>query len=152
LGDKTLGKLREHGIESVEQLAQMTPEDLMQIQGVGEKTVERIRRVVTDYFERDQSGEGATSESTEAPIEEGETAELAETDETLATEAGAQNPTVEEPIAPEESASAVDAAGPETAEEQASAGEGDESELSDEIEPQEPDASHPAGAEVEKNK
>ncbi len=32
----------------------MTPEDLMQIQGVGEKTVERIRRVVTDYFERDR--------------------------------------------------------------------------------------------------
>ena len=39
----------------------MTPEDLMQIPGVGEKTVERIRRVVTDYFERDQSGEGAAS-------------------------------------------------------------------------------------------
>ena len=69
LGDKTLGKLREHGIESVEQLAQMTPEDLMQIQGVGEKTVERIRRVVTDYFERDQSGEGAAAEGGEAPIE-----------------------------------------------------------------------------------
>ena len=40
LGEKTLQQLREHGIETVEQLAQMTPEDLMQIQGVGEKTVE----------------------------------------------------------------------------------------------------------------
>ncbi len=33
LGDKTLQKLRDHGIETVEQLAQMTPEDLTQIQG-----------------------------------------------------------------------------------------------------------------------
>jgi N utilization substance protein A len=54
LGDKTLQKLRDHGIETVEQLAQMTPEDLTQIQGIGEKTVERIRRVVTDYFEAAQ--------------------------------------------------------------------------------------------------
>ncbi len=154
LGDKTLGKLREHGIESVEQLAQMTPEDLMQIQGVGEKTVERIRRVVTDYFERDQSGEGATSESTEAPIEveEGESAESAETDETLATEAAAQNPTAEETSASEESSSAVDAAGPETVEEQAAAEESDKIESSDEGEPKGPEASGPAGAEVEKNK
>ncbi len=154
LGDKTLGKLREHGIESVEQLAQMTPEDLMQIQGVGEKTVERIRRVVTDYFERDQSGEGATSESTEAPIEveEGESAESAETDETVATEAAAQNPTAEETSASEESSSAVDAAGPETVEEQAAAEESDKIESSDEGEPKGPEASGPAGAEVEKNK
>jgi len=57
LGEKTLEKLRGHGIETVEQLAQMTPEDLMQIQGVGEKTVERIKRVVTDYFERGPSVE-----------------------------------------------------------------------------------------------
>jgi N utilization substance protein A len=81
LGDKTLQKLREHGIESVEQLAQMTPEDLMQIPGVGEKTVERIRRIVTDYFERDESGsgqpaaaEGETPAADETPAE-GEEAE-----------------------------------------------------------------------------
>jgi hypothetical protein len=60
--------LREQGVESVEQLAQMTPDDLMQIRASGEKTVERIRRVVTDYFERDQSGEGAPGEGAEAPL------------------------------------------------------------------------------------
>ena len=54
LGDKTLQKLRDHGVETVEQLAQMTPDELTQIQGIGEKTVERIRRVVTDYFEQAQ--------------------------------------------------------------------------------------------------
>jgi N utilization substance protein A len=52
LGEKTLQKLRDHGVETVEQLAQMTPDELTQIQGIGEKTVERIRRVVTDYFEQ----------------------------------------------------------------------------------------------------
>src|SRR5213078_3423738 len=43
LGEKTLDKLRNHGVETVEQLAQMTPDELTQIQGIGEKTVERIR-------------------------------------------------------------------------------------------------------------
>jgi N utilization substance protein A len=57
LGEKTLQKLREHGVETVEQLAQMTPDELTQIQGIGEKTVERIRRVVTDYFEQAQQPE-----------------------------------------------------------------------------------------------
>ncbi len=62
LGDKTLQKLRDHGVETVEQLAQMTPDELTQIQGIGEKTVERIRRVVTDYFEQAQ-------QVAEAPVE-----------------------------------------------------------------------------------
>src|SRR5208283_1121440 len=93
LGDKTLQKLREHGIETVEQLAQMTPEDLMQIQGVGEKTVERIRRVVTDYFERDQSGEGSAPEGAEGSSEgeEGEKAESAETSTTPPSEVAPPN-------------------------------------------------------------
>jgi N utilization substance protein A len=60
LGEKTLEKLRNHGVETVEQLAQMTPDELTQIQGIGEKTVERIRKVVTDYFEQ----------GTEPPVEE----------------------------------------------------------------------------------
>jgi N utilization substance protein A len=52
LGDKTLQRLQEHGVETVEQLAQMTPDDLTQIPGIGEKTVDKIRRVVTEYFEQ----------------------------------------------------------------------------------------------------
>jgi N utilization substance protein A len=154
LGDKTLGKLREHGIESVEQLAQMTPEDLMQIQGVGEKTVERIRRVVTDYFERDQSGEGAAPEGTEAPIEaeEGEIVEAVETSETPDAETTASSAAAEETSATEEPADTVDAAGQEPAEEPATAEASDKIESPGEDEPQGPEASSPAGAEVEKNK
>jgi len=154
LGDKTLGKLRESGIESVEQLAQMTPEDLMQIQGVGEKTVERIRRVVTDYFERDQSGEGAAPEVAEAPIEaeEGEIAEASEASENPASDAEAATTTAEATSATKEAAGTVDAAGPETTEAPAPAEQSDKTEPSGEDEPQGPEPSEPAGTEVEKDK
>jgi len=65
LGVKTLQKLRDRGIETVEQLAQMTPDELTEIPGIGEKTVEKIRRIVTDYFER--GGEEAAAAG--APVE-----------------------------------------------------------------------------------
>jgi len=55
LGEKTIERLQSHGIETVEQLARMTPDELTEIPGVGEKTVERIRKVVTDYFEEGQA-------------------------------------------------------------------------------------------------
>src|SRR5487761_448794 len=74
LGEKTLQKLRDHGIESIEQLAQMTPIELTQIPGIGEKTVERIRGVVTDYFEQ---GESAAQADVEEEVKEA-TAEGAE--------------------------------------------------------------------------
>jgi N utilization substance protein A len=66
LGEKTLQRLREKGIETVEQLAQMTPDDLTQIPGIGEKTVEKIRRVVTDYFEQDDGSSAALAAAAEA--------------------------------------------------------------------------------------
>ena len=59
LGEKTLQKLKDHGIETVEQLAQMTPDELTQIPGIGEKTVEKIRQVVIEYFEQGEQAEQA---------------------------------------------------------------------------------------------
>jgi transcription termination/antitermination protein NusA len=75
LGEKTLEKLRNHGVETVEQLAQMTPDELTQIQGIGEKTVEKIRKVVTDYFEQGEAAVSAESapQTVEAGLETGET-------------------------------------------------------------------------------
>ena len=95
LGEKTLSKLRNHGVETVEQLAQMTPDELMDIQGIGEKTVDKIRVVVTEYFEQgsstaideeaaessDESGEGTDQA---APVTEPEPQEPS-----VAIEAGA---------------------------------------------------------------
>ena len=87
LGDKTLERLRNHGLETVEQLAQMTPEELTQIPGIGDKTVERIRRVVTEYFEAAaqpaeeeataEPAAAAPAESAPAPVEAAVAAEPA---------------------------------------------------------------------------
>jgi transcription termination/antitermination protein NusA len=71
LGDKTLQRLKDHGVDTVEQLAQMTPAELTKIPGIGEKTVDRIVRVVTDYFEQGQEEEAVEpevpAEAVEAP-------------------------------------------------------------------------------------
>jgi len=79
LGEKTLQRLREHGVETVEQLAQMTPADLTNIPGIGEKTVEKIRLVVTEYFEQgaveeEEPGvpEGIETEAEKVLTEQGE--------------------------------------------------------------------------------
>ena len=110
LGDKTLQKLRDHGVETVEQLAQMTPDELTQIQGIGEKTVERIRRVVTDYFEEAQR-------VAEAPVE-AEPATRA--DQPAAATAAAEVAATSEP-ATDEQASAGEPAAEETGVPQAEA-------------------------------
>jgi len=68
LGEKTLQRLKDHGLETVEQLAQMTPVQLTEIPGIGEKTVERIRKVVTDYFEAaETASEAQVSAAPEVP-------------------------------------------------------------------------------------
>jgi N utilization substance protein A len=120
LGEKTLQRLRDKGIETVEQLAQMTPDDLTQIPGIGEKTVEKIRRVVTDYFEQDREytpASPAAPEAEAAPSEE------------PAVESSA---TVEEVTAEESTAEAVAEVAEQaaTAEPAAEATEGSEEEVS----------------------
>ena len=71
LGEKTIQRLREHGVEKVEQLAQMTPAELTEIPGIGEKTVEKIRKVVTEYFEQGmQPAEEVAPEPTTSRLDE----------------------------------------------------------------------------------
>jgi N utilization substance protein A len=43
-------KLQASGIETVEQLANLAPEDLENISGIGSKTVEKISEVLSDYY------------------------------------------------------------------------------------------------------
>ncbi|PYV21410.1 MAG: transcription termination/antitermination protein NusA [Acidobacteria bacterium] len=113
LGDKTLEKLRNHGIATVEQLAQMTPDELTQIQGIGEKTVERIRVVVTDYFER---GEATAAEAGEPATETGDAADSGSPAEV--EEAGKEALTEEAvPAAASPSSSDADVAGSEAVDE-----------------------------------
>jgi len=108
LGMKTLEKLRDHGLETVEQLAQMTPADLMQIQGIGEKTVERIRQVVTDYFEQGGEPPGEEPAATEAAppsAAEEPSTEVEETQDVEVEEAAAEAPALAEGTEPAADAS-----------------------------------------------
>jgi transcription termination/antitermination protein NusA len=51
VGPKTIEKLEAAGVTSVEKLADMTPEQLIEIPGIGEKMVEKIHQAVAAYFE-----------------------------------------------------------------------------------------------------
>jgi len=93
VGPKTIEKLEGAGITSLEKLADMTPEQLLEIPGIGEKLVEKIHQSVAAYFEalesQPEAGAEAPAEapgeaSAEAPAE-GQPAE-----ETLASEAPAE--------------------------------------------------------------
>jgi N utilization substance protein A len=122
LGDKTLQRLAEKGVETVEQLAQMTPDDLTQIPGIGEKTVEKIRRVVTDYFEQNEA-------SSEAPAADAE-AETVKIDEPLVEHPVPLETAAAEEISEEKSSaeSAAAEASVQTGDVEAAAGQAESSE------------------------
>jgi transcription termination/antitermination protein NusA len=91
VGAKTIEKIEAAGINSVEKLAGMTPEQLMEIPGIGEKMVDKIYQAVNRFYEGGAEAAAATGEATasgETPAEEGEapveaaTAETAENSET----------------------------------------------------------------------
>jgi N utilization substance protein A len=57
LGETIIQKLVAAGITTVESLADMTPEQLEEIPGIGEKTLERISVAVRHYFGQYEEGE-----------------------------------------------------------------------------------------------
>jgi transcription termination/antitermination protein NusA len=61
LGEGVLERLTEAGISTVEALADMTPEQLEAIPGIGPKTVEKISIAVNNYFSSLESGEAPTA-------------------------------------------------------------------------------------------
>jgi transcription termination/antitermination protein NusA len=63
-------KLISAGITTVETLADMTPEQLEEIPGIGPKTVEKISIAVNNYFSSLETGETPGAEDSEAPPEE----------------------------------------------------------------------------------
>ena len=81
LGESIIQKLVTAGITTVEALADMTPEQLEEIPGIGEKTLEKISVAVRHYFGHFEEGE-------EGHVPEGETPE-AETLDAEHTEAEA---------------------------------------------------------------
>ena len=78
LGDGIIQKLVAAGITTVESLADMTPEQLEEIPGIGEKTLEKISIAVRHYFGQFEEGEeGHVPEGEEAENAEGEGEEAA---------------------------------------------------------------------------
>ncbi len=73
LGDGIIQKLVAAGITTVEALADMTPEQLEEIPGIGEKTLEKISVAVRHYFGHFEEGEaGHVPEGAEAAAGEAE--------------------------------------------------------------------------------
>ncbi len=76
LGDGIIQKLVTAGITTVEALADMTPEQLEEIPGIGEKTLEKISVAVRHYFGHFEEGEeGAAPKAAESESLDAEHAE-----------------------------------------------------------------------------
>ncbi len=88
VGPKTVEKLEAAGITSIEKLADMTPEQLVEIPGIGERMVEKIHQAVAAHFEalESQPAEAAEGEAAEEPPVELQ-ADVAKEEETLASTA-----------------------------------------------------------------
>jgi transcription termination/antitermination protein NusA len=111
VGPKTIEKIEAAGITNLEKLAGMTPEQLMEIPGIGEKMVDKIYQAVNKYYESGgdpaaaaaQAGE-ATDEVAEGEVSEGEDA--AATAEGAPAEDSSQAPEAETAEVSAESAAA----------------------------------------------
>jgi N utilization substance protein A len=77
LGDSIIQKLVAAGITTVEGLADMTPEQLEEIPGIGEKTLEKISVAVRHYFGQYEEGEERPAEAGGAAEAKAENAEEA---------------------------------------------------------------------------
>jgi transcription termination/antitermination protein NusA len=94
LGEGVLEKLTAAGVTTVEALADMTPEQLEAIEGIGPKTVEKISLAVNNYFASLEQGavaaEGAEGEAVaeDAPAEGAEPMEASSQEGTTEGESG----------------------------------------------------------------
>jgi N utilization substance protein A len=89
LGDAVLEKLIAAGITTVEALADMTPEQLEEVPGIGEKTVEKISVAVRHYFGQYEPGEDRPEPTVSPVAAESEESSMEKTPEAiLAEEAG----------------------------------------------------------------
>src|SRR3990172_6202460 len=80
IGERTIAKLAERGITTVERLGGMTPQQLEEISGIGPKMVEKIRLAVNNYYVQleetaETGGEAKAPPAAAAPVAEVESEE-----------------------------------------------------------------------------
>jgi N utilization substance protein A len=89
LGEGLIEKLSAAGVTTVEALADMTPEQLEAIEGIGPKTVEKISLAVNNYFSSLEGGEVAAPEGdAAAEVPEGQEASPEGTQEAAPEDVG----------------------------------------------------------------
>jgi transcription termination/antitermination protein NusA len=121
LGEQLITKLNEAGISTVESLADMTPEQLEELPGIGPKTVEKISIAVNNYFsslEADASAPAAGGTGSQ-PTASGE-AEIGEKEAAATSEVQAAPEAATEgssPLAEQEGSESVVEEAPETGKE-----------------------------------
>src|SRR5271168_1638128 len=109
LGEGLVEKLKAAGVNTVESLADMTPEQLEAIEGIGPKTVEKISIAVNNYFASLDGGEAVAAAEPEST---GEAAtEAAFNEESLAEGTVEADVLSAEPESQAESAPAEESAG-----------------------------------------
>jgi transcription termination/antitermination protein NusA len=121
LGEGIIQKLVIAGITTVEALADMTPEQLEEIPGIGEKTLEKISVAVRHYFGQFEEAEAAAAAESAEPAAEAPAAESGETGETVAAEAGDAVAVAEETAGEQTEGAAAEAAPVEAADAEAAA-------------------------------
>ncbi len=101
LGDGIIQKLITAGVTTVEALADMTPEQLEEIPGIGEKTLERISVAVRHYFGHFEEGEeGSAAQGAEETAEAATPDAAAQDSEAAMAEAPAEEETRQATPAP----------------------------------------------------
>jgi N utilization substance protein A len=124
LGDGLVEKLKAAGVNTVESLADMTPEQLEAIEGIGPKTVEKISIAVNNYFATLDGGEavaaaepeGTEEAATEAAFSEESLAEGSVEADVLAAEGEpTETAAVEEIAEPSTQEAAIEVAATEEA-------------------------------------
>ena len=100
LGESILEKLIAAGITTVEEVADMTAEELAEVPGIGEKSIDKITVAVRHYFGQYEEGEArpepksdapqdVTADVLDTPSDTPETTSMAKTPEEILAEAAA---------------------------------------------------------------
>jgi N utilization substance protein A len=142
VGPKTVEKLEAAGITSIEKLADMTPEQLVEIPGIGEKMVEKIHQSVQAHFEALEAQESGVAVEAAGPAAE---AIVEESPEQAAGEAGPIEETTETEGSIETGASGGDESAAEGMGETETAGDGTGEATRNESESVEGPGTEPAG-------